>query len=171
LSAERLAAPGDALSAERQRSLDGVLVVGYGNTLRRDDGIGQAVAERLSARLRRCGATVLALHQLLPELADEVARASFVVFVDARPGVRAGSVACAPLGSGGALCSSHGLDPPSLLALARLLHGAAPPALLVTVGTGSTEHGAGLTPAVRRSVPLAAEAVVSGIEQWLHGRA
>jgi hydrogenase maturation protease len=64
----------------------GVLVVGYGNSLRGDDGVGWHAAGRLAADPRLAGARVLARHQLTPELAVDVAQASLVVLVDAVAG-------------------------------------------------------------------------------------
>lgn len=58
------------------------LVIGYGNSLRGDDSVGPLVAERLSNQAWpdvRC----LAVHQLTPELAAEIAAAEEVYFVDA----------------------------------------------------------------------------------------
>ena len=57
------------------------LVVGIGNTTRRDDAAGVLVAERV-ARLRPL-ADVIAVHQLVPEIAERMAEADVVVFVDA----------------------------------------------------------------------------------------
>jgi hydrogenase maturation protease len=61
----------------------GALVVGYGNSLRSDDGIGWHAAGRLATDPRLAGARVLAQHQLVPELAADVSQASLVVLVDA----------------------------------------------------------------------------------------
>lgn len=63
----------------RRRQL---LVIGYGNTLRGDDGAGPAAAERVRAWALP-HVTVITCHQLTPELADACRRADFVVFVDA----------------------------------------------------------------------------------------
>ncbi len=60
-----------------------VLVIGYGNTLRGDDGAGCYVAERLCALNHEPGLKVLSLHQLTPELAQPVAEAGLVIFIDA----------------------------------------------------------------------------------------
>ena len=46
---------------------DGVLVVGYGNALRTDDGVGWHAAERLADDPRLADATVIAVHQLTPD--------------------------------------------------------------------------------------------------------
>lgn len=56
------------------------LVVAVGNTLRGDDGVAHRVADLLGAHP---GVEVRRVHQLTPELAEEMARATTVVFVDA----------------------------------------------------------------------------------------
>jgi hydrogenase maturation protease len=58
------------------------LIIGYGNTLRGDDGAGQRVAERVSD-WNLTNARSLCLHQLTPEVAAEIAEAEVVIFVDA----------------------------------------------------------------------------------------
>ena len=67
------------------------LVIGFGNTLRSDDGVGRYAAERLATDGRLTGATVIAVHQLAPELAIEVARADLLVLVDAGRGPAPGT--------------------------------------------------------------------------------
>jgi hydrogenase maturation protease len=59
-----------------------ILVIGYGNTLRSDDGIGQEIAEEV-AKWHNPKVRSLLLHQLTPELAPEMAQAKKVIFVDA----------------------------------------------------------------------------------------
>ncbi len=59
----------------------GVLVVGYGSTLRTDDGVGRAAAQRLVTDPRLDGATVIACHQLAPELALDLSQAAFAVLI------------------------------------------------------------------------------------------
>ena len=58
------------------------LVIGYGNTLRSDDGAGQRVAEKIG-QWELPGVGALAVHQLTPELAENIAQADAVIFVDA----------------------------------------------------------------------------------------
>jgi hydrogenase maturation protease len=58
------------------------LVIGYGNTLRSDDGAGQIVANQI-ARWNLPNVRSLAVHQLTPELAEELASTDIVIFVDA----------------------------------------------------------------------------------------
>jgi len=66
--------------------MTGVLVVGYGNPLRGDDGAGFNAAWLLSLDPRLQGADVLIRQQLTPELAEDVARADLVVLIDAAVG-------------------------------------------------------------------------------------
>ena len=70
----------------------GVLVIGVGNPLRGDDGLGWHAAEHLRERLVELHATVTSCHQLIPELAEPVSRAERVIFIDARVGPTPGTV-------------------------------------------------------------------------------
>jgi hydrogenase maturation protease len=145
----------------------GVLVVGYGNPLRTDDGVGWHVADRLALDPRLDGAlldgtTVLRLHQLTPELALDVSAASLVVLVDASHGPPAGTVAVAQVeraGDAGTTWSHH-LGPPSLIALAHELYGRAPDVFVVSCGVTSLEIGDTLSPEVEVALPNVVDAVV-----------
>ena len=155
-----------------------VFIVGYGNSLRGDDGVGQEVARELwrqrgqSAEL--AAASIDWAHQLAPEMAPELAASSLGIFVDAAGGGRpAGAVTVEVLGLGlegrsdgqarAAVAAGVGcwedLGPWQLLTLAFELYGNAPPAALVSVGVGSLELGAGLSPAVEAAVPRAVAVV------------
>ena len=63
-----------------------ILVIGYGNTLRSDDGVGYRVAEAIAEQVEQgelSPVRSLSVHQLTPELADDIAQAERVIFVDA----------------------------------------------------------------------------------------
>jgi hydrogenase maturation protease len=137
------------------------LVVGYGNPLRGDDGIGWIIAGRLATDPRFAGTDVLQRHQLTPELALDVSRADLVVLVDARSGPPAGSVSIERVDPGDAAGTtwSHHLGPASLVALAGALYGRAPEVHVVSVGVGSLEVGEGLSPAVEAAVEGAIDAI------------
>lgn len=139
----------------------GVLVVGYGNPLRSDDGIGWHAAGLLATDARLDGARVLAHHQLVPELAEDVRRASLVVLVDAAAEGAPGSVSVRRIGPRPATPAtwSHHLDPEALAGLAEALYGAAPPMVLVSVAAGSLAEGDGLSSALQRALPEVVEAV------------
>jgi hydrogenase maturation protease len=137
------------------------LVIGYGNPLREDDGAGRLVAERLDAEGAGVGVTVVAAHQLTPEMAEPIARAKIVVFVDARLGDGPGTVASEAVGpeESAATALSHDVDPPALLALARALYGACPPAAVVSVGAARIGYGIELSEEVRAAIPIAMDRV------------
>lgn len=62
--------------------MTGLLVIGYGNTLRKDDGVGPALAETV-ATLGLPGVEVLSCPLLTPELAAPISDAKVVLFINA----------------------------------------------------------------------------------------
>jgi hydrogenase maturation protease len=142
------------------------LVICYGNRLRGDDAVAWHVAERLAADGRLGAAEVVCRHQLTPELALDVSRASRVVLVDAAvdgpPGtVRRGSVARPAEESSAGLRWSHGLTPATLAELSASLYGRVPPMDIITVTGGSFAVGEDLSDAVEAAVGAAAAAVAA----------
>jgi len=134
------------------------LIIGYGNPMRSDDGIGWCVAERLSAELAsQSGASeiaVLQVHQLTPELAEKISQAELVIFVDAIPGEFPGEWTCwevRPDAENAAF--THSASPASLLALARTLYGAAPKAYFFAMCGESFDHGDRLSSAIEAGLP------------------
>jgi hydrogenase maturation protease len=119
------------------------LILACGNTLRGDDGVGPWLAawgeERFSAEP---SVRVISRQQWTPELAEDVAHAGTVVFVDCAVDASPGTVrvACVhPARAEGALATHH-LSAPELLALGWELYGSGPShALLLTIGAGSTD--------------------------------
>src|SRR5690242_14548449 len=117
-----------------------VLVIGYGNVLRSDDGVGPAVASALSCDVRAFGLTVLQRHQLTPELARDLAAASRVILIDAQdqdrddpcdaPRINVETIEPAACDRA---ASSHHLQPATLLALAGELYGSTPRTYLISV--------------------------------------
>jgi len=109
-----------------------LLVIGYGNTLRRDDGVGPRVAAAVEG-LRLPGVLTMACPQLTPEVADPLSRAGAAVFVDASV-ERRGAVRLRRLDpSGSSQILAHAADPRVLLALARDAFGRAPKAWMLTI--------------------------------------
>ena len=144
---------------------EGVLIVGYGNPLRGDDGIGWHAAGLLAGAPRLAGAKVLARHQLTPELAEDIGRASLVVLVDASADDDAGSVSVQRVETEppAATTWSHHLDPAALAGLAEALYGATPPIFLVSVGASSFAAGDRLSTTLERTLPNIVEVVADVI--------
>lgn len=150
-----------------------IWVVGYGNPLRGDDGVGQEVAKALWLQRDTvgalAGATITWALQLLPEMALDVSGSGVAVFIDAAHDGRApGSVALQLLSQspevGDAKWAIAGgcwedFTPANLLALAHCLFGTAPLGVVVSVGVGRLDLGKALSPEVQAAVPRAAAAV------------
>ncbi len=124
-----------------------ILVIGYGNTLRSDDGVGVVVAEAIRLwGLQKVA--VMTAHQLTPELAEPMGRAAAVFFIDARLDSNlAGETTCAPLaGPTGGRVDPHLTTPEGLLGLAQALYGRAPRAWVITLPITEVGFGESLTP-------------------------
>ncbi len=133
----------------------GVLVIGYGNPLRGDDGFGWHAARSLCQDEAGSILEVIACHQLTPELAEPMSRAQLVIFIDAELGEVPGQLSCQAVEPqlGFTASLSHQLDPPTLLAWAQSLYGTCPPAVLLCVTGQSFAHEEELSPAMRAALP------------------
>ncbi|MFQ6537910.1 MULTISPECIES: hydrogenase maturation protease [Aphanothece] len=136
-------------------------VIGIGNPLRGDDGVGPRLAEQVGGR---------SVHQLTPELAAELAPLQRVLFVDAWPVPPAAAARPLPrLDPLTSACSrghagiSHHLDPAHLLAITAALYGRAPRAALLRVPAYAFQHGTEFSPPLLASLPAAQEL----LQQWL----
>jgi hydrogenase maturation protease len=124
---------------------DNVLVIGYGNPGRRDDGLGPAAAAALE-KLALSGVTVDADYQLTVEYASEAARHGAVVFIDAAcEGPE--PFAFRPIEPGASISfSTHSVQPDGVLALAVELFQARPAAYVLGIrGYTFNEFGEGLS--------------------------
>jgi hydrogenase maturation protease len=149
----------------------GVLVVGYGNPLRGDDGIGWHAARLLADDPRLAGARVLACHQLAPELAEDVSQASLVVLVDASVDGAPGSVAVRSIQprQDSPLSWSHHLDPAALAGLAHALYDHVPPIVLISVAGAAFADGDWLSPALQRALPEVVDRVARVVKEHAYG--
>lgn len=141
-----------------------LLVIGIGSELRSDDAAGRVVASRV-VDLGLPGVEVLSVHQLLPELVEDLAGYPRAVFVDADPqadSLRVGVVV--PAGGGARM--THHCTPEGLLGLAVTAGLPVPSA--VTIGVPARDLGIGTS----LSVPAIAgvEAAVQLIAELASGR-
>lgn len=138
-----------------------ILVIGWGNPLRGDDGAGWRAAEMVGGALEGHDVTVRVGHQLMPELAEDIAGAGFVVFIDAACDNGPGEVRVERVEPDRAPSAafSHQLSPPALLGMAERLYGRRPEARLFTVGARSFEFGERLSPEVESALPSLLEEI------------
>ena len=109
-----------------------ILVIGYGNTLRGDDGVGPCVAEAIE-QLQLPGVRTLACPLLTPELADPIARVGTVIFVDAAVDAPKGVQWRKLEPNESSQLMAHAADPRTMLALARDVFGRMPEAWWLTI--------------------------------------
>jgi hydrogenase maturation protease len=141
------------------------LVLGYGNTLRCDDALGVLAAEAV-AQWGLPGVRVLTTFQLLPELAEEIAAAARVVFVDARVDDRAAGVIARRLelsdgDAAGGLGWTHMASPSVLVHLAEHVYGHRPEAWVVSIPAFDLGYGEGLSDAGAAALAEAIERIAA----------
>jgi hydrogenase maturation protease len=162
-------------AADPSRSVSEILVIGFGNTLRRDDGAGLILAEALVADWLAQGIAVelLTTTQLLPELAASIGKENVnaVVFVDATVQNTQSAIQIVQIGLDSTSPSlGHHLDPATLLVYAALLYGRTPLAWLVSIPGRAFEHGQNFSPEVMRllaDAPALATHLLTKIESTL----
>lgn len=135
------------------------LILGCGNTLRSDDAVGPVLcawaAERFAAEP---AVRAIACQQWTPELAQDVAAADAVLFIDCSVTAGPGLVQLTEVqpastkGDPGA----HHLDAATLLAIAQEYYGKVPSkARQLTVGAACIELGEQFSPEVQAALPNA----------------
>ena len=97
-----------------------VLVIGYGNTLRGDDAAGIHAAELIAKR--RPEIECFCIHQLMPELAEQIAVSDIVIFFDADVNVTQPNVRLAVPSVEDDQPRTHFISPESLLRLSQQLY-------------------------------------------------
>ena len=106
------------------------LVLACGNTLRGDDGVGPKLAAWAEERFRQePEVRVISRQQWTPDLAEDIAAADSVLFVDASAKSPPGRVHLIPVSSrvDPSARASHLLTPNQLLGLSRSLYGSINP--------------------------------------------
>lgn len=128
----------------------------YGNPLRGDDGLAWRAADMLEQKLPEI--RVLRLHQLAPEIAEDLGRCEAVVFVDAAATGSPGEIRVRELAPGADrsaedLMCFHQFSPATVLAMASRLYGARPRAFVATLSGEEFDHSESLSHAVAASMP------------------
>ncbi|NOZ30118.1 MAG: hydrogenase maturation protease [Chloroflexi bacterium] len=155
-----------------------VLVLGYGNLSREDDGIGFHVVNAVARRLGRPPLTLdddglsdlgqavdlVFQPQLVPELAELIIDYDVVYFVDAHTGAYEETIRWERLEPGYVPSSfTHHLTPATLLEVASTLYGRAPVGYLVSVRGYRFGFGMELSPEAKELCEAAAEQIVANL--------
>jgi hydrogenase maturation protease len=147
------------------------LILACGNTLRSDDGVGPWLAEWAEQRFRNePRVRVITRQQWTPELAEEIAAAGAVLFLDCSIAAAPGELRLAAVepSQNHAEPGTHHLGAAELLALSRGLYATLPrEAMLLTIGAGSTELGERFSDAVRAALPAAQRRIEETIQHLI----
>jgi hydrogenase maturation protease len=97
-----------------------ILLIGYGNTLRGDDAAGIRAAELFSKR--RPDVACVCMHQLMPELSEQIAESDIVFFLDADVNAKKPVMKLIEPAEDSEQPRTHFISPESLLSLSRQLY-------------------------------------------------
>jgi hydrogenase maturation protease len=140
------------------------LILGYGNTLRKDDGLGIYAALALASLTLPGNVEVCTYQQLSPELSPILSHMDHAVFIDAAltsSGEKPGYINTRALQPRTTQSSgiTHHFDPETLLAMAETLYGHAPRSTLFSVTAASFDLEEGLSPDVSAALPVLVESI------------
>ena len=147
------------------------LILACGNTLRGDDGVGLWLADWAERRFSdQPGVRIIADHQWTPELAQDVAQAQSVLFIDCSLDSPPGSVNLTPVepAADAQVRATHHLGAAELLALAQRLYNSLPRnAQMLTIGAASTGLTEEFSPAVAAALPEACRLIEETLQRLL----
>ncbi|MEM7761994.1 MAG: hydrogenase maturation protease [Cyanobacteria bacterium P01_A01_bin.40] len=137
----------------------GSLIIGYGSSLRGDDGIGLEVAQIIS-EWKLLEVRSLYQHQLTPELAAELALVDLAIFIDACQSIDKNTVEVHPIKPSSSIeFRSHFGDPRILLSLTKALFNRCPQAWWILVPGSDFELKDCLSPLAKQGIKEAVKQV------------
>jgi hydrogenase maturation protease len=140
-----------------------ILIIGYGNTLRNDDGVGVRTAEAIETK-NWPDTRVITTHQLTPELAEDIAGVDRVIFVDATLSECVDTRLQSLEIPTGWRFFGHAETPESLLAFTRSIYEKTPLAYGVYIPAVNCEFGEELSDVTRQGMDQA----IALIETLIH---
>ncbi|GAB4532767.1 MAG: hypothetical protein Kow0063_13810 [Anaerolineae bacterium] len=156
-----------------------VLIIGYGNLDREDDGVAWHILQGIARRLGRPALDeetggldqlgqpidLLFVLQLTPELAELVTGYDYICFVDAHTGDHPEDVHLTPINAHFQTSPfTHHMTPQTCLMLAETIYGHKPQAITVSV----KGHRFGFSHTLSSQTALYAEEAVKRVGSWLN---
>ncbi len=123
--------------------MSGLLVIGYGNTVRSDDGAGPAAARAIRDRYPEVDC--ISIHGLEPVLAETIGHYDHVVFIDAAIGIERMSISSVEPARSAEAHHTHMQSPESLLRMSKDLYDTAPSAVIIRIPAFVTDFGETMT--------------------------
>jgi hydrogenase maturation protease len=130
-------------------------IIGYGNSQRRDDGIGPYIVKRLKPLFEhRSDVHLLVLHQLELDVINMLKNAHRILFVDATMEMLAEGRHWAEIQPElkAMPCLIHQVSPSFILGLLQCLYHQRPETWLVSIAGNDFRFGSGLSPGVQKRV-------------------
>ncbi|MEA5509974.1 hydrogenase maturation protease [Crocosphaera sp. UHCC 0190] len=139
-----------------------ILVIGYGNTLRSDDGAGQKIAE-IVANWNFKNVISLPLHQLSPELAENISQADLVIFIDVQETTNQEEekpqIKQLKLNNNHTNFNPHHSNPWNLLALTKALYQKEPLVYWILIPANNFNFGEDFSSMTKNAINLALEEI------------
>jgi len=143
-----------------------IALVGYGNTLRGDDGAGIVTARLTAGLSKNLPVSLFEFQQLTIELADLLKDFKVIIFFDCSVNIRDGSFSITSIEPSDRIYSlsiSHYLKPQDLIICIKKLYGTNPIAFLCQIGGKDFDIGIRLSDKVIRAVKDASKKVYEDI--------
>jgi hydrogenase maturation protease len=144
-----------------------LFIVGFGNSQRRDDGIGPYIVAQLKSALRiynKIG--FLSVRHPEPSIVESLHGADEILFVDAtikelNHGWQLNRIQAEPEALP---FTTHHFTPPVILGMIKMIYGHCPPAWVLTVEGFDFGFGQGLTSRAKKRARSAISAIVRRVE-------
>ena len=140
-----------------------LLIIGLGNPLRSDDGIGAQACEVID-RLHWTGVATTTAAQLFPEMVMEMEGYASVIIIDASVEEEQVQLKKLEPGRTGAVALSHHMDPSGLVALQQLLGGKPADVYLCAIPGVEFGHGERLSPTALLNLQKAVALISSNLQ-------
>lgn len=145
-----------------------ILIIGFGNTLRRDDGAGVQAVTLLQDQLRDPDCEFMTAVQPLPEMIAYLKDVDVVIFVDACLGQKPGVIQRFTLTRDKNTVNSlmtHHLSPERMLYLCERLYGQRPQGMAFTITGYDFGYGEGLSAVVEMRLPRLVASIANTVRQ------
>lgn len=137
------------------------LIIGYGNTLRGDDGVGYRIAEIIQ-QWNLDNIISIAVHQLTPDLAEKISKVDTVIFIDSVPisNINAAKLEIKSISTDQKSNNLvHHNTPQQLLALTQAIYQQLPTAYWILVPAINFNFSEELSPITKKYVNLTLEKI------------
>lgn len=141
-----------------------ILVIGYGNPARCDDGLGEYVVKRLLSE--GINTDILALQELGPELCEDISGHELVFFVDASVDQEEAFLVKEIKPKYKTPIFSHHISPEMLLAITEELYKVIPKTYLVSIRGYNFDFGFEITEMAKKNSEIAIEKIKEICMNW-----